>query len=150
MVSCSRVSLSHVSVWRCRVPDCFVPIAARRLSTQEPPSLLGRLMTSSSSSSRLEPRQQTRERWKSDLDTFRCCCWRDLLTLTLLHMFQFLVDCVRLSSLPRVTFVLGGTEYSLTAQHYIRKVNPFSPPVQDVGWQTLALSLNGMFFYLRQ
>ncbi|XP_026219949.1 nothepsin [Anabas testudineus] len=34
---------------------------------------------------------------------------------------EFLVDCVRLSSLPHVTFVLGGTEYSLTAEHYVRK-----------------------------
>lgn len=37
-------------------------------------------------------------------------------------MLQFLIDCVRLSSLPHVTFVLGGTEYTLTAEHYVRKV----------------------------
>ncbi|XP_071357821.1 nothepsin [Trachinotus anak] len=34
---------------------------------------------------------------------------------------EFLIDCVRLSSLPHVTFVLGGTEYTLTAEHYVRK-----------------------------
>uniref|UniRef100_A0A3Q3JES5 Peptidase A1 domain-containing protein n=1 Tax=Monopterus albus TaxID=43700 RepID=A0A3Q3JES5_MONAL len=34
---------------------------------------------------------------------------------------EFLIDCARLSSLPQVTFVLGGREYSLTAEHYIRK-----------------------------
>ncbi|NP_001072055.1 nothepsin [Takifugu rubripes] len=31
-------------------------------------------------------------------------------------------DCVRLSSLPRVTFVLGGEEYTLTPERYIRRV----------------------------
>ncbi|CAJ1054287.1 nothepsin [Xyrichtys novacula] len=34
---------------------------------------------------------------------------------------EFLIDCARLSSLPHVTFVLGGKEYTLTAEHYVRK-----------------------------
>ncbi|XP_059181954.1 nothepsin [Centropristis striata] len=34
---------------------------------------------------------------------------------------EFLIDCVRLSSLPHVTFVLGGKEYTLTAEQYVRK-----------------------------
>lgn len=34
---------------------------------------------------------------------------------------EFLIDCVRLSSLPHVTFVLGGHEYTLTAEQYVRK-----------------------------
>ncbi|XP_024142458.1 nothepsin [Oryzias melastigma] len=34
---------------------------------------------------------------------------------------DFVVDCARLSSLPHVTFVLGGVEYTLTSEHYIRK-----------------------------
>jgi len=36
--------------------------------------------------------------------------------------FQFLVDCTRMSSLPHVTFVLGGREFTLTAEQYVRKV----------------------------
>ncbi|RVE56595.1 hypothetical protein OJAV_G00222820 [Oryzias javanicus] len=34
---------------------------------------------------------------------------------------DFVVDCARLSSLPQVTFILGGVEYTLTSEHYIRK-----------------------------
>ncbi|XP_032360773.1 nothepsin [Etheostoma spectabile] len=34
---------------------------------------------------------------------------------------EFVVDCARLSSLPPVTFVLGGAEYTLTAEQYVRK-----------------------------
>uniref|UniRef100_UPI0037E7FAA1 nothepsin n=1 Tax=Semicossyphus pulcher TaxID=241346 RepID=UPI0037E7FAA1 len=34
---------------------------------------------------------------------------------------EFLIDCARLSSLPHVTFILGGKEYTLTAEHYVRK-----------------------------
>ncbi|XP_044199587.1 nothepsin isoform X2 [Thunnus albacares] len=52
----------------------------------------------------------------------------DILTLQQLigasptNIGEFIIDCVRLSSLPHVTFVLGGTEYTLTAEHYVRKV----------------------------
>ncbi|KAL6116563.1 uncharacterized protein ACO6RY_14551 [Pungitius sinensis] len=34
---------------------------------------------------------------------------------------EFLIDCVRMSSLPHVTFVLGGTEYTLTPEQYVKK-----------------------------
>ncbi|KAM9705869.1 nothepsin [Menidia menidia] len=34
---------------------------------------------------------------------------------------EFLIDCARLSSLPHVTFILGGTEYTLTSEQYVRK-----------------------------
>ncbi|XP_041637271.1 nothepsin [Cheilinus undulatus] len=34
---------------------------------------------------------------------------------------EFLLDCARLSSLPHVTFLLGGKEYTLTAEQYVRK-----------------------------
>lgn len=34
---------------------------------------------------------------------------------------EFIIDCARLSSLPHVTFVLGGNEYTLTAEQYVRK-----------------------------
>ncbi|XP_074482119.1 nothepsin [Sebastes fasciatus] len=34
---------------------------------------------------------------------------------------EFIIDCARLSSLPHVTFVLGGKEYTLTAEQYVRK-----------------------------
>ncbi|XP_074554218.1 nothepsin [Halichoeres trimaculatus] len=34
---------------------------------------------------------------------------------------EFLIDCARLSSLPHVTFVLGGKEYTLSAEQYVRK-----------------------------
>ncbi|KAM6962117.1 nothepsin [Tautogolabrus adspersus] len=34
---------------------------------------------------------------------------------------EFIIDCARLSSLPHVTFILGGKEYTLTAEQYVRK-----------------------------
>lgn len=34
---------------------------------------------------------------------------------------EFILDCTRLSSLPYVTFVLGGKEYTMTPQQYVRK-----------------------------
>ncbi|XP_061617345.1 nothepsin [Phyllopteryx taeniolatus] len=34
---------------------------------------------------------------------------------------EFFIDCARLSSLPHVTFVLGGSEFTLTADQYVRK-----------------------------
>ncbi|XP_013884449.1 nothepsin isoform X2 [Austrofundulus limnaeus] len=34
---------------------------------------------------------------------------------------EFVMDCGRLSSLPHVTFVLGGMEYTLTSELYVRK-----------------------------
>ncbi|KAM9334907.1 nothepsin [Symphorus nematophorus] len=51
----------------------------------------------------------------------------DILTLQQLigasptNIGEFLIDCARLSSLPHVTFVLGGKEYTLTAERYVRK-----------------------------
>ncbi|KAM6896464.1 nothepsin [Lycodopsis pacificus] len=44
-----------------------------------------------------------------------------LIGATPTNIGEFLIDCVRLSSLPHVTFVLGGTEYTLTAEQYVRK-----------------------------
>ncbi|PWA14721.1 hypothetical protein CCH79_00019608, partial [Gambusia affinis] len=32
----------------------------------------------------------------------------------------FLIDCARLSSLPHVTFIMGGKEYTLTSEQYVR------------------------------
>uniref|UniRef100_A0A671W7B0 Nothepsin n=1 Tax=Sparus aurata TaxID=8175 RepID=A0A671W7B0_SPAAU len=46
---------------------------------------------------------------------------QQLIGATPTNIGEFLIDCVRLSSLPHVTFVLGGTEYTLTAEHYVRK-----------------------------
>ncbi|XP_041819471.1 nothepsin [Chelmon rostratus] len=46
---------------------------------------------------------------------------QQLIGATPTNIGEFLIDCVRLSSLPHVTFVLGGTEYTLTAEHYIRR-----------------------------
>ncbi|XP_008295247.1 nothepsin [Stegastes partitus] len=46
---------------------------------------------------------------------------QQLIGATPTNFGEFLIDCVRLSSLPHVTFVLGGTEYTLTADHYVRK-----------------------------
>uniref|UniRef100_A0A672GL78 Nothepsin n=1 Tax=Salarias fasciatus TaxID=181472 RepID=A0A672GL78_SALFA len=48
-------------------------------------------------------------------------------TVALHHLIEprpptsFVIDCARLSSLPHVTFVLGGQEYTLSAQQYVRK-----------------------------
>uniref|UniRef100_A0A8C6U628 Nothepsin n=1 Tax=Neogobius melanostomus TaxID=47308 RepID=A0A8C6U628_9GOBI len=45
---------------------------------------------------------------------------------------EFILDCARLSSLPHVTFVLGGKEYTITPQQYVRK--------EMVGGRALCLS----------
>ncbi|XP_018558341.1 nothepsin [Lates calcarifer] len=46
---------------------------------------------------------------------------QQLIGATPTNIGEFLIDCVRLSSLPHVTFVLGGKEFTLTAKHYVRK-----------------------------
>ncbi|XP_058481081.1 nothepsin isoform X2 [Solea solea] len=46
---------------------------------------------------------------------------QQLIGATPTNIGEFLIDCVRLSSLPHVTFVLGGQEYTLTAEQYVRK-----------------------------
>ncbi|KAM9846099.1 nothepsin [Aulostomus maculatus] len=46
---------------------------------------------------------------------------QQLIGATPTNIGEFLIDCVRLSSLPHVTFVLGGIEYMLTAEQYVRK-----------------------------
>ncbi|CAK6974530.1 nothepsin [Scomber scombrus] len=46
---------------------------------------------------------------------------QQLIGASLTNIGEFIVDCVRLSSLPHVTFVLGGIEYTLTAENYIRR-----------------------------
>ncbi|XP_047431614.1 nothepsin [Mugil cephalus] len=46
---------------------------------------------------------------------------QQLIGATPTNIGEFLIDCVRLSSLPQVTFVLGGKEYTLTSEHYVRK-----------------------------
>ncbi|XP_041112263.1 cathepsin E-like [Polyodon spathula] len=37
------------------------------------------------------------------------------------HIPQFVIDCTKLSSLPRVDFTIGQVEYTLTAEAYVRK-----------------------------
>uniref|UniRef100_A0A3Q3F9A2 Nothepsin n=1 Tax=Kryptolebias marmoratus TaxID=37003 RepID=A0A3Q3F9A2_KRYMA len=44
---------------------------------------------------------------------------QQLIGATPTNIGEFLLDCGRLSSLPHVTFVLGGIEYTLTSEHYI-------------------------------
>uniref|UniRef100_A0A8C2ZNV7 Nothepsin n=1 Tax=Cyclopterus lumpus TaxID=8103 RepID=A0A8C2ZNV7_CYCLU len=44
-----------------------------------------------------------------------------LIGATPTNIGEFLINCARMSSLPHVTFVLGGTEYTLTAERYVRK-----------------------------
>ncbi|KAI4786434.1 hypothetical protein KUCAC02_037120 [Chaenocephalus aceratus] len=34
---------------------------------------------------------------------------------------EFIVDCARLSNFPHITFILGGKEYTLTSDQYIRE-----------------------------
>ncbi|KAM3587879.1 uncharacterized protein V6R79_015959 [Siganus canaliculatus] len=46
---------------------------------------------------------------------------QQLIGATPTNIGEFLIDCARLSSLPDVTFVLGGKEYTLTAENYVRK-----------------------------
>ncbi|KAM4711942.1 nothepsin [Anableps anableps] len=46
---------------------------------------------------------------------------QQLIGATPTNIGEFLIDCARLSSLPHVTFVLGGKEYTLTSVQYVRK-----------------------------
>ncbi|KAK5609344.1 hypothetical protein CRENBAI_011323 [Crenichthys baileyi] len=46
---------------------------------------------------------------------------QQLIGATPTNIGEFLIDCGRLSSLPHVTFVLGGKEYTLTSEQYVRK-----------------------------
>ncbi|XP_041833492.1 nothepsin [Melanotaenia boesemani] len=46
---------------------------------------------------------------------------QQLIGATPTNFGEFLIDCARLSSLPHVTFVLGGNDYTLTSEHYVRK-----------------------------
>uniref|UniRef100_A0A3B4FZ16 Cathepsin E-A-like n=1 Tax=Pundamilia nyererei TaxID=303518 RepID=A0A3B4FZ16_9CICH len=46
---------------------------------------------------------------------------QQLIGATPSNLGEFVIDCARLSSLPQVTFVLNGTEYTLTSEQYIRK-----------------------------
>ncbi|XP_028255727.1 nothepsin [Parambassis ranga] len=46
---------------------------------------------------------------------------QQLIGATPTNIGEFLIDCVRLSSLPHVTFSLGGREHTLTAEQYVRK-----------------------------
>ncbi|CAL8324368.1 unnamed protein product [Lota lota] len=45
----------------------------------------------------------------------------ELIGATPTNIGEYVLDCNRLSSLPHVTFILGGVEYILTAQEYVRK-----------------------------
>uniref|UniRef100_A0A672GH52 Cathepsin E-like n=1 Tax=Salarias fasciatus TaxID=181472 RepID=A0A672GH52_SALFA len=51
-----------------------------------------------------------------------------LIGATPTNIGEFVIDCARLSSLPHVTFVLGGQEYTLSAQQYVRKANDIMTP----------------------
>ncbi|XP_072234017.1 nothepsin [Leuresthes tenuis] len=46
---------------------------------------------------------------------------QQLIGATPTNIGEFVIDCARLSSLPHVTFILGGTEYTLTSERYVRK-----------------------------
>nr|WMI02465.1 cathepsin E [Paralichthys olivaceus] len=46
---------------------------------------------------------------------------QQLIGATPTNIGEFFIDCARLSSLPHVTFVLGGRDYTLTAEQYVRK-----------------------------
>uniref|UniRef100_A0A8C5GUT0 Cathepsin E-like n=1 Tax=Gouania willdenowi TaxID=441366 RepID=A0A8C5GUT0_GOUWI len=44
---------------------------------------------------------------------------QQLIGATPTNIGEFLIDCSRVSSLPHVTFALGGVDYTLTAEHYM-------------------------------
>ncbi|XP_072703859.1 cathepsin D-like isoform X1 [Ciconia boyciana] len=50
---------------------------------------------------------------------------------------QYLVDCGRVPSLPNVTFVLGGHEFSLGPQHYVLQVSQWGSPTCVIGFMAL-------------
>ncbi|KAM9328419.1 nothepsin [Pholidichthys leucotaenia] len=65
---------------------------------------------------------------------------QELLGATLSDIGEFVVDCARLSSLPHVTFVLGGKEYTLTGKQYVRKETLGSRPVCFSGFQAVNIN----------
>ncbi|XP_043964446.1 nothepsin [Gambusia affinis] len=50
---------------------------------------------------------------------------------------EFLIDCARLSSLPHVTFIMGGKEYTLTSEQYVRKEGFGSGDLCFSGFQSI-------------
>ncbi|KAK5877079.1 hypothetical protein CesoFtcFv8_026362 [Champsocephalus esox] len=46
---------------------------------------------------------------------------QQLIGATPTNIGEFVVDCARLSSFPHITFVLGGKDYTLSPEQYIRK-----------------------------
>uniref|UniRef100_A0A1A8FLY2 Nothepsin n=1 Tax=Nothobranchius korthausae TaxID=1143690 RepID=A0A1A8FLY2_9TELE len=56
---------------------------------------------------------------------------QQLIGATPTSLGEFLIDCGRLSSLPHVTFDLGGVEYTLTSEQYVRKVRSFIVHVRN-------------------
>ncbi|XP_053506569.1 nothepsin [Ictalurus furcatus] len=65
---------------------------------------------------------------------------QQLIGATLTPIGEFQVDCKRISSLPVVSFVLNGVEYSLTADDYIRKDKINKEDVCISGFQVMDIA----------
>ncbi|XP_064174579.1 nothepsin [Anguilla rostrata] len=50
---------------------------------------------------------------------------------------EYLIDCARLSSLPQVAFTIGGVEFALSAESYVRKETVGSREVCFSGFQAV-------------
>lgn len=50
---------------------------------------------------------------------------------------QYLLDCDKVPSLPNVTFVLGGREFTLGPQHYVLQVSQWGAPTCVSGFMAL-------------
>ncbi|XP_059693752.1 cathepsin D-like [Haemorhous mexicanus] len=50
---------------------------------------------------------------------------------------QYLLDCDKVPSLPNVTFVLGGKEFTLSPQHYVLQVSQWGSPTCVSGFMAL-------------
>ncbi|XP_066427567.1 cathepsin D-like [Molothrus aeneus] len=50
---------------------------------------------------------------------------------------QYLLDCDKVPSMPNVTFVLGGKEFTLSPQHYVLQVSQWGSPTCVSGFMAL-------------
>ncbi|XP_071276292.1 LOW QUALITY PROTEIN: cathepsin D-like [Agelaius tricolor] len=50
---------------------------------------------------------------------------------------QYLLDCDKVPSLPNVTFVLGGKQFTLSPQHYVLQVSQWGSPTCVSGFMAL-------------
>lgn len=60
-------------------------------------------------------------------------------TEVMLFVFQYMINCDKVPSLPVITFTVGGQSYSLTGEQYVLKVRDCLPQMMCVVQQRATL-----------